>query len=220
MQHNQRPNLNPQFFSELHGTPEQWPESQWAADLDLMQAAHMHAVRVGEFAWSSLEPSEGHFELSWLDHAIAAAAAHNIVVVLGTPTAAPPAWLTSKYPDTLRVDEDGKRAEHGNRQHFSFTSPQYRHFAQRIAEQMAIHYGHNPNVIGWQIDNELAAPSFDNSAKAGFHAWLKARYGTVAELNKRWTTSYWSQTYDTSTKSPFIPRRESRAAVGLETVRH
>ena len=177
--------------------PEQWPESRWAADLNLMQAAHMHVVRVGEFAWSSLEPSEGHFEFAWLDRAITTAAAHNIVVVLGTPTAAPPAWLTSKYPDTLRVDEDGKRAEHGNRQHFSFTSPQYRRFAKRIAEQMAIHYGHNPNVIGWQIDNELAAPSFDDSAKSAFHAWLKARYGTIAELNRRWTTSYWSQTYDT-----------------------
>jgi beta-galactosidase len=176
--------------------PEQWPESRWAADLDLMQAAHLHVVRVGEFAWSTLEPSEGHFEFGWLDRAIAAAASRNIVVVLGTPTAAPPAWLTSKYPDTLRVDEDGKRAEHGNRQHFSFTSPTYRRFAKRIAEQMAIHYGHNPNVIGWQIDNELAAPSFDDSAKAAFHAWLKTRYGSIGELNRRWTTSYWSQTYD------------------------
>ncbi len=191
--------------------PEQWPESRWAVDLDLMQAAHMHVVRVGEFAWSSLEPTEGHFEFAWLDRAIAAAAAHNIVVVLGTPTAAPPAWLTSKYPDTLRVDEDGHRAEHGNRQHFSFTSPQYRHFAQRIAEQMAIHYGHNPNVIGWQIDNELAAPSFDDSAKAAFHAWLAARYGTIANLNQRWTTAYWSQTYDTFDQIPVHSRGENPA---------
>ena len=26
--------------------PEQWPESRWNADLDLMQKAHMHVVRV------------------------------------------------------------------------------------------------------------------------------------------------------------------------------
>ena len=54
--------------------PEQWPESRWATDLDLMQAAHMHVVRVGEFAWSTMEPSEGHFDFAWLDRAIAAAA--------------------------------------------------------------------------------------------------------------------------------------------------
>jgi beta-galactosidase len=191
--------------------PEQWPESRWATDLDLMQAAHLHVVRVGEFAWSTMEPSEGHFDFAWLDRAIAAAAARNIVVVLGTPTAAPPAWLTSKYPGTLRVDEDGRRAEHGNRQQFSSTSPQYRHFAKRIAEEMATRYGHNPNVIGWQIDNELAAPSFDDTAKAAFHAWLKTRYGTIAELNRRWTTAYWSQTYDTFDQIPVRSRGENPA---------
>jgi beta-galactosidase len=43
--------------------PEQWPESRWEADLSLMEAAHIHVVRVGEFAWSSLEPREGDYEL-------------------------------------------------------------------------------------------------------------------------------------------------------------
>lgn len=30
--------------------PEQWPESRWEKDLQLMQDAHLHVVRVGEFA--------------------------------------------------------------------------------------------------------------------------------------------------------------------------
>src|SRR5271154_2683858 len=88
--------------------PEQWPESQWDADLAKMEAANIHLVRVGEFAWSTMEPEEGKYDFTWLDHAIAKAASHHIVVVLGTPTAAPPAWLTTKYPETLRVDENGK----------------------------------------------------------------------------------------------------------------
>ena len=74
--------------------PEQWPEQRWEADLELMQAAHMNVVRVGEFAWSMMEPSEDHFDFAWLDKAIAMAAKHHIAVVMGTPTAAPPAWLT------------------------------------------------------------------------------------------------------------------------------
>jgi len=41
--------------------PEQWPESRWAEDLKLMEAAHIHVVRVAEFAWSRLEPQEGQF---------------------------------------------------------------------------------------------------------------------------------------------------------------
>jgi beta-galactosidase len=191
--------------------PEQWPESQWDKDLSLMEAAHINVVRVAEFAWSTMEPSEGRYEFDWLDRAIAAAAKHHICVVLGTPTAAPPAWLTTKYPETLRTDEDGHRAEHGNRQQFSFTDSKYRQFAHDIAEQMAVHFGHNPNVVGWQLDNEYANPSFDPSAKAQFHAWLQKKYGTIASLNQHWATAYWSQTYDTFDEIPVRENGENPA---------
>jgi len=175
--------------------PEQWPESRWEADLTLMQQAGIHMVRVGEFAWSRMEPSEGQFDLDWLEGAINAAAKHGIYTVVGTPTAAPPAWLTQKYPETLRIDEQGHRAEHGNRQQFNFANPKYRELARNIAEQMAKRFGHNPFVLGWQIDNEYAEESYDPETRAQFQQWLKARYGTLDNLNARWTTAYWSQTY-------------------------
>jgi beta-galactosidase len=175
--------------------PEQWPESRWDADLRLMQQAGVHMVRVGEFAWSRMEPSEGQYDLDWLDHAIAMAAQHGIFTVIGTPTAAPPAWLTQKYPETLRMGEDGRRAEHGNRQHFNFANPKYRELARKIAEQLSKRFGHNSHVLGWQIDNEYADESYDPDTKAQFQQWLKARYGTLDNLNARWTTAYWSQTY-------------------------
>lgn len=175
--------------------PEQWPESRWDADLALMQQAGIHMVRVGEFAWSRMEPSEGHYDLEWLDHAVTAAAHHGIFTVLGTPTAAPPAWLTQKYPETLRMDQAGRKAEHGNRQHFNFANGKYREFAAKIAGQMAKRFGHSPNVLGWQIDNEYAEDSYDPETRAQFQQWLKARYGTLDNLNARLTTSYWSQTY-------------------------
>jgi beta-galactosidase len=182
--------------------PEQWPEAQWEPDLALMEAAHIHLARVGEFAWSTMEPSEGHYEFGWLERAIALAAKHHICVVLGTPTAAPPAWLTTKYPETLRIDQDGRRDEHGNRAQFSFANQRYRKFAHDIAEQMAIHFGHNPNVVGWQLDNEYGEDSFDPEARAQFHAWLQKKYGTIASLNQHWATAYWSQTYDTFDEIP------------------
>lgn len=191
--------------------PEQWPESRWDADLTLMQQAHINVVRVGEFAWSTMEPSEGHYNFGWLDRAIALAGKHGIAVVLGTPTAAPPAWLTTRYPDTLRIDEDGHRLEHGNRKQFSCTSPRYRAFAARIAHEMAVHYGHNPNVIGWQLDNEIGAPTFDPSAKQQWHTWLAHKYGTIARLNHLWTTAYWSQTYDSFDEVPLHSSKENPA---------
>lgn len=191
--------------------PEQWPESHWEHDLALMEAAHVHLVRIGEFAWSRMEPREGVYDFGWLDRAIAAAARHHIVVVLGTPTAAPPAWLTEKYPDTLRVNNEGVRDEHGNRQQFSLASTRYLRFARDIAEQMARRYGHNPDVVGWQLDNEYAADSFDLDAKAQFHAWLKHKYGTIEALDHRWATAYWSQTYDNFDQIPVHNKNENPA---------
>jgi beta-galactosidase len=176
--------------------PEQWPESRWNADLALMQAAGLRMVRVGEFAWSSLEPEEGRYALDWLDRAVAAAAAHHLVVVLGTPTDAPPAWLTRKYPETLRVDENGRTAEHGSRRQFSYTSPKYRELCRRIVEQLARRFGSNPDVIGWQIGNEFTEDSFDPTSLRLFQEWLQAKYQTLDALNRRWSTAYWSQTYD------------------------
>ncbi len=182
--------------------PEQWPESRWEADLTLMEQAHVRFVRVGEFAWSRFEPSEGHYDLDWLDRAIRAAERHHIAVVIGTPSAAPPAWLTTEYPETLRIEQDGRRAQHGNRQQFDWSSPKYRELARAMAEQLARRFGHDPNVIGWQIDNEYANESYGPSTQAQFQGWLKARYGTLDNLNTRWTTAYWSETYSDWSQIP------------------
>jgi len=197
--------------------PEQWPESRWEEDLRLMEAAHIKVVRISEFAWSIMEPSEGRFKFDLFDRAIALAAKHGIITVVGTPTAAPPAWLTQKYPETLRMDENGKRAVHGNRAQASPTSPKYRELCHRIAEQMALHFGHNPNVVGWQIDNEYgyAQMSYDEGTKTKFQGWLKEKYKTLDNLNTRWTTSYWSQTYDNWGEIP-IPVGPHNPALMLE----
>src|ERR1700761_8956256 len=117
--------------------PEQWPESRWDTDLALMEAAHVRFVRIAEFAWSNLEPTEGHYDLDWLNRSIRAAERHHIAVVIGTPSAAPPAWLTSRYPETLRIKQDGRRDEHGNRQQFNWADPKYRELARAMAEQLA-----------------------------------------------------------------------------------
>jgi beta-galactosidase len=182
--------------------PEQWPEARWDADLDLMQKAGITMVRVGEFAWSRLEPAEGHYDLDWLDRAIAAAGRHGICTVIGTPSAAPPAWLTQTYPETLRTNEDGRKAEHGNRQQFNWADPKYRELARAMAEEEAKRFGHNKWVIGWQIDNEYADVSFDPATRTQFQEWLKARYGTLDNLNERWTTAYWSETYQNWNQIP------------------
>jgi beta-galactosidase len=199
--------------------PEQWPEARWEEDLRLMEAAGLKVVRVGEFAWSRMEPSEGHYDFDWLERAVDLAAKHHIISVLGTPTATPPAWLTQKYPDTLRVEENGQRAIHGGRAHGSVTSPRYRELCRKIAEQTAIRFGHNANVVGWQIDNEegYALMSYDDHARQLFQNFLQAKYKSLDNLNAHWTASYWSQTYDNWSEIPIpLPMGDHNPGLELE----
>jgi beta-galactosidase len=192
--------------------PEQWPEERWEADLALMEAAHINFVRIAEFAWSTMEPREGDYQLDWLERALRAAEKHHIAVVLGTPSAAPPAWLTQKYPETLRTKEDGRKDEHGNRQQFDWSNAKYRELAGKVAEKMAEKFGHDQIVIGWQIDNEYANESYGEATQKQFQDWLKKKYGTLDELNRRWTTAYWSETYQDWNQ---IPIQEKYGNPGL-----
>jgi beta-galactosidase len=182
--------------------PEQWPPSAWEKDLSLMQAAGINVVRVGEFAWSRLEPAPGQYDFGWLARAIRMAARHHIAVVIGTPTDAPPIWLTRRYPQVLRVGPDGRRAEHGGRRQFSYSSPLYRRFCREIVTRLAQRFGHDPDVIGWQIDNEYTNESYDAGTRARFQQWLRGQFGTLAALNRAWTTAYWSQTYTAWSQIP------------------
>jgi len=208
----QAPATPPPIYLGTAWYPEQWPESRWDADLTLMEQAGIRFVRITEFAWSSMEPTEGQYNFDWIDHAIAAAAKHHITVVLGTPGATPPAWLTQKYPEVLRTMQDGRQDQHGNREQFNWASPKYLELTRGIVERMAKRYGHNPNVIGWQIDNEYANLSYGDDVKKQFQAWLKDHYGTLDNLNARWTTAYWSESY---TDWSQIPIEESGGNPGL-----
>lgn len=92
----------------------------------------------GEFAWSSLEPRQDVYRFGWLHRAIAEIVRHGVSGVLGTPTAAPPAWLTQSYPDTLCVDQDRHRAQHWNHQQFSLASTRYRALVRDIVRRLPL----------------------------------------------------------------------------------
>ncbi len=73
--------------------PKHWPEERWATDAAMMRAAGISVVRIGEFAWSRLEPEPGELRLDWLERVIETLQSAGLEVVLGTPTVSPPKWL-------------------------------------------------------------------------------------------------------------------------------
>jgi len=179
--------------------PEQWPRDRWSTYARQMRALGLTYVRIGDFAWSDLEPHPGELTWYWFDEAIDTLAAEDLRVVIATPTAAPPPWLTKAYPDILPVDKEGRRLRSGSRRHCDLASPDYRREAARICGELARRYGIHPAVAGWQIDNELGdhdtGRSYSPAALGLFRIWLENRYGSLQSLNVAWGSRFWSQQY-------------------------
>ena len=177
--------------------PEHWDESQWERDFKKMSELGFEFTHFAEFAWQQLEPKEGQYDFGWLDRAVALADKYGLKVVMCTSTATPPVWLSRKYPEILVRNEDGTILDHGARQHASFSSPMYRELSMKMIRRLAQHYGNDPRIVGWQLDNEPHVQyDYNEAAQKGFRAWLKDRYNNDIEtLNSAWGTAFWSEAY-------------------------
>ena len=180
--------------------PEHWPQSQWDQDATMMAELGLTYVRIGEFAWSRLEPNPGEYNFDWLDAAIASLTHAGLKVVMGTPTATPPKWLIDQYPKILPVDPDtGRTRGFGSRRHYDFSSADYLRESLRITEALAKRYGDHKGVVGWQTDNELCchdtALSGSALARDAFQDWCQQRYTSIDKLNSDWGNVFWSMEY-------------------------
>ena len=80
--------------------------------------------------------------------------------------------------------------------------------AYRMIEKLAQHYGNDPRIIGWQLDNEPGV-QFDYNPKAelAFRDFLRKKYNNdIASLNDAWGTAFWSEAY-TSFDEITLPKR-------------
>ncbi|MEF8725985.1 MAG: beta-galactosidase [Candidatus Bipolaricaulota bacterium] len=200
--------------------PEHWPEERWDQDAKMMKDAGFNTVRLAEFAWSKIEKEEGEFEFSWLDRAIETLSNQGMEIVLGTPTAAPPPWLTENHPEVLAVNEDKQVMKPGHRRHYCVNSDIYREYTETIVSRMAERYGDNDRVIGWQTDNELGHPvCYCEDCREKFLSWVRKKYGDITELNSRWGTTFWSHEYTNWSQIPLPndnPRKGPNPSLHLD----
>ena len=179
--------------------PEHWPEEVWADDARRMVEAGLTWVRIGEFAWSRLEPQPGQLDFGWLDRAIDVLGAAGLKVVLGTPTATPPRWMIAKHPDMLALDENAQPRGFGSRRHYCFSHAGYLEECRRIVTLLAERYGANSYVAAWQTDNEYGCHetvvSYSKAARAGFQDWCAQTYQSPDALNRAWGNVFWSMEY-------------------------
>ena len=178
--------------------PELWDPAELASDIEKCKEYGLRLLRVGEFAWGRMEPEEGRFELDWLEELVGRLHESGISVVLCTPTCTPPRWLLNRYPETRQVSPAGVREAVSSRCHTCKTSPLMREKNLRVTEQLARRFGNHPGVVGWQIDNELyiyREGCYCPLCRAAFQAYLRERYGSPEELNRRWGMARWSLEY-------------------------
>jgi len=191
--------------------PEQWDRSLWKSDLARIREMGATEVRLMEFAWPVLEPRKGRYDFSLFDEVMKLCEKEGLQVILGTPTATTPAWLVAEDPSIVQVHPSGKAKDWGSRREACLNAPLYRKHSQRVVEAVAKHYGKSPVVAGWQVDNEIAHEGSDICVCAhcagAWHAWLKARYGTVDALNRAWGAVFWGRTLSDFTQA-LVPREQ------------
>ena len=119
--------------------PEQWDSSLLEKDLDTILELGCNVIRIGEFSWHLMEKKEGQYDFSFFDHVIAKAKERGLKVIMGTPTAAIPAWLAKKEPSILSEFENGTKRTFGGRHVYCFQSPVMYAYSEKIIRALVEH---------------------------------------------------------------------------------
>jgi beta-galactosidase len=185
----------------LHGgdyNPDQWLHMPQilADDIRLAKLSRCNAMTIGIFAWTAMEPEEGRYTFDWLDERMDAFAKNGMCAVLATPSGAKPAWMSQKYPEIMRVDQNGIRNRHGGRHNHCLSSPVYREKVAAINTKLAQRYKDHPALLVWHLSNEYGGECCCDRCEQAFRAWVQRKFkGNLDALNKAWNTSFWSHTF-------------------------
>jgi beta-galactosidase len=187
--------LFPKIYHGGDYNPEQWPENVWDDDVRLMREANVNIATLPVFGWVSLQPDEETYTFDWLDRIVDKLGEGGISICLATATGSVPAWLDQKYPDVLRVDIEGRKVRHGGRHTFCPNSLNFRRLAGILVTKLAHRYAAKSNLAVWHVSNEYGNICYCDQCADAFREWLKLRYGTLDEVNKRWYSQFWGHRY-------------------------
>jgi beta-galactosidase len=185
--------------------PELWDDKTIKEDIKMMVEVGINVVRIGEFWWSKLEPNKGEIDTTYISNILDLLYKNGIDVIMCTPTATPPIWVTNGHSERLHVDSKGRTMIHGSRQHACTNNSDYRAESKNIIEHIAKAVGNHPAIVLWQLDNEFKchiSECFCESCNEQWHRWLENKYGTIENLNEKWGTMIWSELYQNFDQIP------------------
>jgi len=206
--------------------PELWDEQAIKQDIALMKETGINVARMGEFAWSAMEPREGKIDLSFFVRIIKELKANGIDTIFCTPTPTPPIWMSHGHPERMHVNQDGAIMSHGARQHICTNNPYVRARTKIIVEALSKAIAPLDGVIAWQLDNEFKChvnECYCAVCRGLWHKWLEKKYDTVENLNTQWGADIWSEAYlafdqvPQPVKTPFMHNSSLSTAYKLFT---
>ena len=191
-----------QYPELLHGgdyNPDQWMEQKetiWKEDMEYAKQAGINTLSIGIFSWAVLEPEDGVYDFGWMDEVMDNLAANGIKAVLATPSGARPPWMAKKYPSVLRMTPERLPQLYGDRHNACYSSPDYERKVTEMNTRLAERYKDHPALMLWHISNEYNNDCHCPRCQERFREWLKARYGTIENLNRCWWTGFWAHRYN------------------------
>jgi len=197
-QHPDWPGKGQLFVGTCYQPVDRSPE-QIRQDIALMKQAGFTMVRMGDLSWDAFEPSDGHFEFAWFDNILEQMNQAGIKVILDIGGSPAPIWLHYKYPSVNIVNEQGATVYPAERYMDDISDPAYREHLIYFADELTRHYAHNPALAAIGYNNEIGngVMSYSEADRQRFIEWLKARYGTIENLNRAWATQRWSRRLNT-----------------------
>ena len=179
--------------------PEQWGMELVDEDLKNIKELGANLIRIADFAWDKIEVKDNEYDFSFFDEVINKAKENDLKVMMCVPTATIPSWLYKLDPEIMNENEYGYRQPFGARRGHCFNNEHYLKKAKDLATVMARHYKDEDSIVAWQVDNEIGHENSDmcycKECHKKFINYLENKYSSIEELNQRWGTSFWTQTY-------------------------
>lgn len=121
--------------------------------------------------WDDIERTPGNWNFEGYDWIYEAAARNGIKILATLCAEDPPGWMnkTTFYHQRANLDD-----------------PEMRAHAESYIEKVVSRYKNHPGQGAWLLMNEPAKYNSDSATFKAFGSWLKKKYGTVEELNRRW----------------------------------
>ena len=180
---------------------------RWKEDLSRIKALGFNTVRTW-VEWSVSEPQEGQYHLENLDLLLRLAGEAGLKVIVQVYVDSAPEWVGKKYPDGRYAAQDGQPIPSQAAPGYCFDHRGVRKAVLDFFREVARHVAGSPAFYGWDLWSEPAALNWARvgyksepmfcycpSSMERFRLWLKAKYGTLGNLNEAWHRTFtdWNQ---------------------------